>query len=58
MDSALFLLNSVTTSDGLCENQGLEEPVVPAFSVIWRNFGRQSTQPLCNKHLYLLYRSA
>jgi hypothetical protein len=27
MDSALFLLNSLTTSDGLCEKQGLEEPV-------------------------------
>jgi hypothetical protein len=22
-----------------------------AFSVIWRNFGRQSRQPLCSKHL-------
>ena len=22
-----------------------------AFSVIWRNFGRQRTQPLFNKHL-------
>jgi hypothetical protein len=27
MDSALFLLNSLTTSDGLCEKQDLEEPV-------------------------------
>ena len=27
MDSALSLLNSLTTSDGLCDKQGLEEPV-------------------------------
>jgi hypothetical protein len=27
MDSALFRLNSLTTSDGLCEKQDLEEPV-------------------------------
>ena len=27
MDSALFLLNSLTASDGLCEKQDLEEPV-------------------------------
>ena len=27
MDSALFLLNSFTTCDGLCDKQDLEEPV-------------------------------
>jgi len=27
MDSALSLLNSLTTFDGLSDNQGLEEPV-------------------------------
>jgi hypothetical protein len=27
MDSALFLLNRLTTLDGLCDTQGLEEPV-------------------------------
>jgi hypothetical protein len=31
MDSALFLLNNLATSDGLCDNQGLEEPVVPVL---------------------------
>jgi hypothetical protein len=29
MDSALSLLNSLTTSEGLCYNQVLEEPVGP-----------------------------
>ncbi len=29
MASALFRLNTLTTSDGLCENQALEEPVGP-----------------------------
>jgi len=29
MDSAPFLLNSYTTSHGLCDKQGLEEPVKP-----------------------------
>jgi hypothetical protein len=31
MDSALSLLNSLTTFDGLCDNQGLEEPVAPVL---------------------------
>src|SRR5262245_16686587 len=31
MDSALPLLNSLTTFDGLCDNQGLGEPVVPVL---------------------------
>jgi len=29
MESALFRLNTLTTSDGLCDKQALEEPVGP-----------------------------
>jgi hypothetical protein len=29
MESALFRLNNLPTSDGLCDNQDLEEPVGP-----------------------------
>src|SRR5262249_13087307 len=31
MDSALSLLNSLTTFDGLCDKQGLGEPVIPVL---------------------------
>ena len=31
MDSALPLLNSLTTFDGLCDKQGLGEPVIPVL---------------------------
>jgi hypothetical protein len=31
--------------------KGARPAALPAFSVIWRNFGRQRTQPLFNKHL-------
>ena len=35
MESALFRLNTLTTSDGLCDNQDLEEPVGPVSPSVY-----------------------